>query len=113
MPASQAVFVAPQDLATPAVALLYSSPAGGKGSLIDKASVCNHNGATQTVTFHIVPSGGSAGVTNIRVNTKSVADKATDLLPELVGRYLKPGDMLYGAASAINVNVDVTGRELT
>jgi hypothetical protein len=113
MPATDAVLVAPIDLATPAVALLYTSPVNGKGSKIDKASVCNHNGATQTVTFHIVPAGGAAGVTNLRVNAKSIADKATDLLPELVGRYLKPGDMIYGGASAANVNVDVTGRELT
>lgn len=104
---------APQDLATPAVALIYTSPASGKGTYLDKPTVNNHSGATATVTFHIVPAAGAAGVTNIRVNAKSVADKATDLLPELAGRFLNPGDMLCGAASTANLNVDCSGRELT
>jgi hypothetical protein len=66
------------------------------------------------VTFNIVPSGGSTGNTNLVVDLKSIADKATDLLPELVGKYLGPGDFLAGFAdTATSVALCINGRELT
>jgi phage gpG-like protein len=109
MTATPKQLVAPADLAN-AATLLYTSPAAGKGTWIDKATVHNHGGATHNVTFGI---GGSAGINTV-VDAKTLADKATDLLPELVGQFLPAGGTLYGNADAATaVNVVISGRELT
>jgi hypothetical protein len=48
------------------------------------------------------------------VSAKSLADKATDLLPELVGKFIPPGASIYGFAdTATVVNIEINGRELT
>ena len=113
MTATPKVIVAAQDLAN-ASALLYTSPANGKGTWIDKATATNHVAATHTVTVYLVPSGGSAGGTNVAVQAKPVAAAATDLLPEVVGKFLGPGDMIYAFAdAAASVNIGINGRELT
>lgn len=97
-----------------APALLYTSPAGGKGTWIDKATAMNHSGAAATIQLNHVPNGGSALAANIVVNTKSIADKATDLLPEIVGKFIPPGAAIYGLCSAATaVAFELNGRELT
>lgn len=113
MTSTPKVLIAAQDLPN-ASTLLYTSPVGGKGTWIDKATSTNHSGAAQTVTFYHVPVSGAAAASNLVVDAKSIADKATDLLPELVGKFLNPGDMIYGlCGAATSVNIDVNGRELT
>lgn len=95
-------------------ALIYTSPAGGKGTWIDKATAQNHSGAAATITINHVPNGGSSVVANQVVNTKSIADKATDLLPELVGKFIPPGASLRGLCSAATaISLELNGRELT
>jgi hypothetical protein len=113
MSSTPKVLVAAQDLAN-ASATLYTSPPTGKGTWIDKATACNHSGGTRTVTFNVVPSGGATANANLAVDAKSIADKATDLLPELVGKYLAPGDFITGLAdTATSVALSINGRELT
>lgn len=113
MTATPKQIVASQDLAN-AAASLYTSPATGKGTWIDKATAVNHSGAARTMTFNIVPNAGAAGTSNLIVDAKSVADKATDLLPELVGQFLQAGMSLYGNAdTAGGVAITIIGRELT
>jgi hypothetical protein len=97
-----------------AATVLYTSPPGGKGTWVDKATATNHNGAAQTVTFNHVPAAGAVSNANLVVDAKSIADKATDLLPELVGKYLPPGAQLYGLCSvAAGIAFELNGRELT
>lgn len=109
MTATPKQLVAPQDLAN-AAATLYTSPAAGKGTWIDKATAVNHSGGARTVSLFI----GGTGAINTVVNTKSIADKATDTLPELVGHFIPPGGTLAGNAdAAAGVNVVISGRELT
>jgi len=94
--------------------LLYTSPAAGKGTWIDKATAQNHSGAAATITLNHVPAAGGAAAVNQIVNTKSIADKATDLLPELVGKFIPPGASIYGICSAATaVALELNGRELT
>lgn len=113
MTATPALLVAAQALAN-ASALLYTAPATGRGAWIDKATAENYSGAARTVTFNIVPAAGAAASANLVVNAKSIADKATDLLPELVGQFLPAGAMIYGHCdSATSVGVRISGRELT
>lgn len=113
MTATAKLLVAAQDLAN-ASALLYTSPAAGKGTWIDKVTAVNHDAAAHTVTFNHVPSAGSAADANLVVQAKSIAAGATDTLPELVGKFLPPGAALYGFAdAATSVNIEINGRELT
>jgi hypothetical protein len=100
--------------ATGAATMLYTSPPGGKGTWIDAATATNDNAAAQTLTLYRVPAGETATADNLVAKAKSIGIGATDLLPELRGKFLKPGDAIWavaGAASAIAL--DVSGRELT
>jgi hypothetical protein len=113
MAATNALLVAATDLAA-ASALLYTSPANGAGTLIDKATAVNHSGATRQVTINHVPSAGAAASFNLLVNAKPIADKTTYLLPELVGKFIPAGASLYGFAdAAAGVSIEISGRELT
>lgn len=101
-------------IATGAASLLYTSPAGGKGTYLDVATALNDNAAAQTVTLHIVPSGGGAAAVNQQIKARSLAPGASDLLPEIRGKFLDPGDMVYGTASAAtSISLFMSGRELT
>lgn len=113
MTSTAKLLVAAADLPN-AAAAIYTSPVSGKGTWIDKATAQNHSGAAQTVTLNHVPVAGGATAANQIVNTKSIADKATDLLPELVGKFIPPGASIYGVCSAITaVALELNGRELT
>lgn len=101
-------------VATGAAALLYTSPAGGKGVYLDVATALNDNAASQTLTLHIVPSGGTAQAVNQHIKAKSIANGATDLLAEVRGKFLDPGDMVYATASVGSaISLFLSGRELT
>lgn len=113
MAATNALLVPATDLAA-AAAALYTSPANGSGTLIDKATAVNHSGATRQVTINHVPQAGVAASSNLLVDAKPIADKATYLLPELVGKYIPPGASIYGSAdAAAGVAIEISGRELT
>lgn len=101
-------------VANGAAALLYTSPAAGKGTYLDAVTALNDNAAAQTVTLHIVPAAGAAAAVNAQVKAKSLAAGVTDLLPEMRGKFLDPGDMVYGGASAASaISLFMSGRELT
>ena len=101
------------DLAN-AAALLYTSPANGHGTWVDKATAVNHGGGTYQLTVYHVPSGGAAGTSNLKIDAKSLSDKATYLCPELVGMFIPAGAMLYGFAdTAAKIAFEVSGREIT
>lgn len=113
MTSTAKLLVPAQDLAA-AVAVLFTSDANGKGTWIDKVTATNHSGAAQTMTFNHVPSGGTVVPANLLVDAKSIADKATDLLPELVGKFIPPGASLEGFCSAATaVAIEINGRNLT
>ena len=97
-----------------AAAALYTSPTNGKGTGIDKVTAVNHSAAARAVSFYRVPSGGLSGNSNCIVYGKSIAVAATDLMPEIVGKFLAPGDSIWGNAdTASAVNFEMNGRELT
>lgn len=101
-------------LANGAVALLYTSPVGGKGTYLDVATALNDNAAAQTVTINIVPAGGGVAAGNQQVKAKSVAAGVTDLLPEIRGKFLAAGDSVWGAGgAATSISLFLSGRELT
>lgn len=92
----------------------YTSPAGGKGTLIDKATLCNYTGAVVTASVNLVPSGGAVGTSNLLIDAVSIAAHATYSCPELVGKYMAPGDFLsWKASAATSISGAVNGRELS
>jgi hypothetical protein len=101
-------------VASGAAAMIYTAPAGGKGAWIDTATAVNDNAAAQTLTLYRVPAAGAAGAANQLTKAKSIAAGATDLVPEVRGKFLKPGDAIWGLASAASaISLELVGRELT
>lgn len=97
-----------------AAAALYAAPAAGKGAWIDTVTAVNDNAGPQTLTIYRVPAGEGATADNLIAKAKSIAAGATDLLPELRGKFLKPGDAIWAVCSAASaIALDVSGRELT
>jgi len=91
----------------------YTSPATGKGTWIDKFTGRNYSAGTQTVAVNLIPSGGVADNTNLIV-IKSFAPGETYAFPEVVGKFLNPGDAIsWLASAATSISAGANGRELT
>lgn len=116
MTATPKVIIAAQN-APNVTTTLYTSPAaanGGKGTWIDKFTAVNYTGAAVALSIYIVPSGGTAGNSNIVIQAAGLAAGATDALPEVVGKFLNPGDFIAVLASAAaSISIAANGRELT
>lgn len=112
--ATPAVLVAATNVEN-AQTLKYTSPVNGKGTWVDKATFLNYSGGAQTFTVWLVPSGGAAGNSNLVISARSLASSGgSDFAPELVGKFLAPGDAIYWQASAAtSINGAINGRELT
>lgn len=113
MTATPKVIIAAQD-APNAQTTVYTSPAAGKGTWIDKMTATNYSAGAVTLSINIVTLAGAAGNSNLVVKTKSLAAGATDTLPEIVGKFLNPGDFVSVVASAAtSISLAANGRELT
>jgi hypothetical protein len=83
-------------------------------AIIDKATVTNTDTVSRTFSVNIVTSGGSAGVSNLVIDTRTVQPDETYLCPELVGHVLAPGGFISTIASnATALTLRVSGREIT
>lgn len=83
-------------------------------AIIDKATVTNTDTVARTFSVNIVTSGGSAGVSNLVIDTRTVQPDETYLCPELVGHVLAPGGFISTIASAAtSLTLRVSGREIT
>ena len=83
-------------------------------AIIDKATVTNTDTVSRTFSVNIVTSGGSAGVSNLVIDTRTVQPDETYLCPELVGHVLAPGGFISTIASnATSLTLRVSGREIT
>lgn len=87
---------------------IYTSPAGTR-TIIDK--VTSYAAASPaTLTLKVVPSGGSAGASNVLgVKTFSAGESYT--WPELVGHILEPGDAISEIATGTVVR-RLSGRSV-
>ncbi len=98
---------------TAAAAVYYTAPANTTAE-IGAATVTNVTATARTVTVSLVPSGGSAGLTNIVVQTRTVPANAAVQLWELIGQKLPPGATIQALADAATaVNLTVGGYEVT
>ena len=83
-------------------------------TIIDKFTGTNTSGANVTISVNIVPNGGTAGGTNLVVDTRTIAPNETYTFPELVGHVVPPSGFIStiaGTASAIVIRA--SGREIT
>lgn len=107
------VLIAQQNIPA-TVTTAYTSPVGGKGTWVDQMDVCNYTSTAATIRVWVVPVGGTAVDSAIRVIDKSIASKATVSLDEVVGSFLNPGDFIaWQAGTATAVNGGASGRELS
>ena len=82
-------------------------------TIIDKFTGTNTTVANVTISVNIVPNGGTAGGTNLIVDTRTIAPNETYTFPELVGHVVPPGGFIStiaGTASAIVIRA--SGREI-
>lgn len=69
---------------------------------ITAAIVCNSTAVAKTFTAHVIPSGGTAGATNMYISARVIAPGESYTCPELVGRGMNAGGF-------VQVLADVTG----
>ena len=83
-------------------------------TIIDKFTVTNTTAANATFSVNLVPSGGTEGVGNLVMKSRSIAPNETYTCPELVGQVLEDGGFIStiaGTASALTISA--SGREIT
>lgn len=82
-------------------------------AIIDKFTATNTSGANASLSVNIVASGGSAGSTNLIVDTRTLAPDETYTFPELVGQVLDNGSFISTIASAASsLTIRASGREI-
>ena len=83
-------------------------------TIIDKFTATNTTAGNVTISVNLVTSGGTAGVTNLIVDTRSLAPDETYTFPELVGQALEPSGFISTiAGAATSLTIRASGREIT
>ena len=83
-------------------------------TIIDKFTATNTTAGNVTISVNLVTSGGVPDVTNLIVDTRSLAPDETYTFPELVGQVLEPNGFISTIASAAtSLTIRASGREIT
>ena len=83
-------------------------------AIIDKFTATNTTAGNVTISVNLVTSGGTAGASNLIVDTRSLAPDETYTFPELVGQALEPSGFISTIASAAtSLTIRANGREIT
>ena len=83
-------------------------------AIIDKFTLTNtSNTVSATVTCHLVPSAGSAGVSNVIISKRVLEPNETYTCPECVSHVLASGSGIAALSTSTAVNIRVSGREIT
>jgi hypothetical protein len=83
-------------------------------AIIDKFTATNTTAANVTISVNLVTSGGTAGTTNLIVDTRAIAPDETYTFPELVGQVLDSGGFISTiAGTATALTIRASGREIT
>lgn len=81
---------------------------------IDTFVATNNNAANQSISVHLIQSGGSAGNNNLIVNLRQIAPGESYTFPELVGQILADGSIISTYATAASaITIRCSGREIT
>lgn len=98
--------------AAPTAQTTMYTAATGQKVIIDKLTAYNSTGSPQNYTVNIVPSGGSAGATNVIVS-KALAAGETFTFPEVIGHVLESGGFISVVSASASVIHRASGREIT
>lgn len=84
-------------------------------TIIDKCTLAAPVSTNTSVTLKIVPSGGTAGGSNIVMAAKVMTTSdPTYTCPEIVGHILNPGDIISTLSTvASSVSLRISGREVS
>ena len=83
-------------------------------TLIDKFTVTNTTATAATFACNLVAYGGTAGVANLVLKTRTIAAGECYCCPELVGHSLESGGFISAiAGTASALTICATGREIT
>lgn len=83
-------------------------------TIIDKFTATNTSAGNVTISVNLVTIGGSAGVSNLVVDSRAIAPDETYTFPELVGQVLESGGFISTIASAAtSLTIRASGREIT
>lgn len=90
----------------------YTSPAKGGGTRVVAMTLTNNGGTIETYSLHIVPSGGTAGVTNMLVSERALADNESDTPAEIINQLVPAGGTIEIVASTSGkINARASGVE--
>lgn len=91
----------------------YTAPSSTK-AMIDKFTATNTDAGAQTLSVHLVTSGGSAGPSNLITSLLSIGAGVSVDVPELKNHILEAGGFISAVASvASKVVIRASGREIT
>lgn len=91
----------------------YTVPASTT-TTIDSFTVTNSTGGAVNITVYLVPSGGSAGPSNVIVSAQAISAGATTVLSSLANQTLSTGDFIsVFASAATSLTIRASGREAT
>ena len=83
-------------------------------TIIDKFTVTNTTASNVAFSVNLVVSGGSAGASNLVLQTRTIVPAETYLCPELVGQTLESGGFISTlAGAATSLTISASGREIT
>jgi hypothetical protein len=83
-------------------------------AIIDKATITNTSANNVTVSVNLVTVSGSAGASNLIIDTRTIVPDETYLCPELVGQVLEAGSFISTIAGAgTSLTMRVSGREVS
>jgi len=83
-------------------------------AIIDKFTITNTSAANVTISVNLVIAGGTAGASNLIMDTRAIAPDETYTCPELVGQALESGGFISTIASAAtSLTIRASGREIT
>ena len=83
-------------------------------AVIDKATITNTSANNVTVSVNLVTVSGSAGASNLIIDTRTIVPDETYLCPELIGQVLEAGGFISTiAGTASTLTMRVSGREVS
>jgi len=80
---------------------------------IDHFTATNTSSSNVTISVNLVPSGGTAGTTNLVVKTRAIAPNECYTFPELTGASLASGDFISTLTSSAVLTIRANGVEIT
>ena len=90
----------------------YTTPASTK-TIIDKFTATNSSGGALSIAVYIVPSGGTAGTSNLVYYNSSIGSNVTADSVEMRNQILNAGDLIaVQAGGASGIVIRASGREV-